>query len=107
VQQAPINYGSEQDIPDHLPRDYGSYHQLYRIDGELIAMGVIDILPNCVSSVYFMYDVRWEKFSLGKLSALREVTLAKEIYAAGAKDVRWLYMGKRAIFAHGLDIAKF
>jgi hypothetical protein len=31
-------------------------------------MGVIDILPNCVSSVYFIYDKAWEKFSLGKVA---------------------------------------
>ena len=31
-------------------------------------MSVIDILPNCVSSVYFMYDKNWERFSLGKVS---------------------------------------
>ena len=53
--------------PEHLPADYGAYHQLYRLDGQLIAMGVIDILPNCVSSVYFMYDKEWEKLSLGKV----------------------------------------
>lgn len=56
--------------PDHLPEKYGAYHQLYRLDGKLIAMGVIDILPNCVSSVYFMYEKEWEKFSLGKVSTV-------------------------------------
>lgn len=56
--------------PDHLPEKYGAYHQLYRLDGKLIAMGVIDILPNCVSSVYFMYEKEWERFSLGKVSIM-------------------------------------
>jgi arginine-tRNA-protein transferase len=32
----------------------GSYHQCYRLDGKLIAMGVLDLLPHCVSSVYLM-----------------------------------------------------
>ena len=64
-QLQPIKYESER--PDRLPADYGAYHQLYRLDGELIAMGVIDILPNCVSSVYFMYNKKWEKHSLGKV----------------------------------------
>jgi arginine-tRNA-protein transferase len=41
---------------------------MYRLDGELIAMGVIDILPACISSVYFIYDPRHEKFSLGKVN---------------------------------------
>lgn len=79
--------------PAHLPRQYGSYHQLYRLDGELVALGVIDILPGCVSSVYFMYDPRWEKYSLGKLSALREASLAKEIHDAGVSSMTALYMG--------------
>ncbi|KAL9104188.1 MAG: hypothetical protein Q9163_000840 [Psora crenata] len=66
----------------------GSYHQCYRLDGRLIAMGVLDLLPHCVSSVYLMYyvsfiqlpcsltNVRYhEDFSdwdFGKISALRE-----------------------------------
>lgn len=79
--------------PPHLPETYGSYHQLYRIDGKLIAVAVLDILPNCVSSVYFMYDKEWEQFSLGKLSALREVSLAYEINKAGAQEMNYLYMG--------------
>jgi len=52
---------------NYLPNNYGSYHQMYRLDGQLIAMGVIDILPNCVSSVYLMYDPCWQKHSLGKV----------------------------------------
>jgi arginine-tRNA-protein transferase len=40
---------------------------MYRLDGELVAVGVLDILPGCVSSVYFMYDAKWEKHSLGKV----------------------------------------
>ncbi|KAH8106110.1 arginine-tRNA-protein transferase [Cristinia sonorae] len=79
--------------PAHLPRQYGSYHQLYRLDGKLVAVGVIDILPTCVSSVYFMYEKEWEKLSLGKMSALREISLANEIRTAGALEMGFLYMG--------------
>lgn len=56
----------------------GSYHQCYRLDGNLIAMGVLDLLPHAVSSVYLIYDVEYEKYSFGKLSALREALLAQE-----------------------------
>lgn len=80
--------------PDHLPKKYGSYHQLYRLDGKLIAMAVLDILPYCVSSVYFMYDNAWGQFSFGKLSALREISLAREIYDAGISNMKFLYMGE-------------
>ncbi|KAL0949701.1 hypothetical protein HGRIS_009738 [Hohenbuehelia grisea] len=91
LKREPIPYPATP--PKHLPTHYGSYHQLYRLDGELIAMAVLDILPGCVSSVYFMYDKKWEKYSLGKLSAIREVTLAVEICEAGVPSVSSLYMG--------------
>ncbi|KAI0049645.1 hypothetical protein FA95DRAFT_1556740 [Auriscalpium vulgare] len=78
---------------DHLPTHYGLHHQMYRLDGRLIGMGIIDILPNCVSSVYFMWEAEFEKFSLGKLSALREISLAREIHNAGMLHMKYLYMG--------------
>ncbi|KAI0265192.1 arginine-tRNA-protein transferase [Gloeopeniophorella convolvens] len=91
LQREPIPYPSAP--PAHLPSHYGSYHQLYRLDGRLIGMSVIDILPSCVSSVYFMWEREYEKWSLGKLSALREITLAKELHDAGVPQLRHLYMG--------------
>ncbi|THV08686.1 hypothetical protein K435DRAFT_959219, partial [Dendrothele bispora CBS 962.96] len=87
----PIPYSTPP--PAHLPTRYGSYHQLYRLDGKLIAMAILDILPSCVSSVYFMYDNTWEEFSLGKLSAFREISLASELCAAGAPGLSYLYLG--------------
>jgi arginyl-tRNA---protein transferase len=38
-----------------------------RIDGELVAMSVLDILPGCLSGVYFMYKNKWEKCQFGKV----------------------------------------
>ncbi|KIY71463.1 hypothetical protein CYLTODRAFT_429499 [Cylindrobasidium torrendii FP15055 ss-10] len=87
----PIPYMHEP--PAHLPKQYGSYHQLYRLDGKLIAMSIVDILPSCVSSVYFVYDKSWENYSMGKLSALREISLAREIREAGVTSMGYLYLG--------------
>lgn len=56
----------------------GSHHHCYRLDGRLIAMAVLDLLPHAVSGVYFVYHQDFEKWSLGKLSALREAALALE-----------------------------
>ena len=56
----------------------GSFHQMYRLDGRLIAMGVLDLAPQAVSGVYFIYHSDFEKWSFGKLSALREAALAIE-----------------------------
>ena len=50
---------------------YGSFHQQYWLDGKIIAVGVIDILPYCVSSVYLYYDPDYSFLSLGVYSALR------------------------------------
>lgn len=51
----------------------GSYFQLYRLGQKLIAVGVVDILPKCLSSVYFFYDPEYAHFQLGKYSALQEI----------------------------------
>jgi len=47
------------------PQGYGSFHEQYWLDNELIAVGVIDILPSCISSVYFFYDPTYSQLSLG------------------------------------------
>lgn len=59
-------------------RRLGSFHQCYRLDGKLVAIGVLDLLPHCVSAVYFLYHESIHKFVPGKLGALREIALAKE-----------------------------
>jgi arginyl-tRNA---protein transferase len=60
-------------------RPTGTFHQLYRIDGVLIAIAVLDLLPNTVSSVYFIYDPEsMGKFGMGKVSAVREVAMCVE-----------------------------
>ncbi|CAF9910945.1 MAG: Arginyl-tRNA--protein transferase 1 [Alectoria fallacina] len=65
----------------------GSYHQCYRLDGKLIALGVLDLLHHCVSSVYLIYHEDVSDWNFGKLSALREISLALE------GDYQYYYMG--------------
>ncbi|XP_066585122.1 arginyl-tRNA--protein transferase 1-like [Prorops nasuta] len=48
-----------------LPEGYGSVHEQYWLDGKLIAIGVIDILPLYASSVYFFYKPDCSHLSLG------------------------------------------
>ncbi|TLD37058.1 Arginine-tRNA-protein transferase [Venturia nashicola] len=62
----------------HVTKKLGSFHQCYRLDGRLIAMAVLDLLPHCVSGVYFVYHSDFEQWSFGKISALREAALAFE-----------------------------
>lgn len=56
----------------------GSYHQCYRLDGKLVAVGVLDILPDCINSVCFFLLDEVRKHCLGKLSVLYEIALALE-----------------------------
>ncbi|RDA92251.1 hypothetical protein CP533_5738 [Ophiocordyceps camponoti-saundersi (nom. inval.)] len=72
---------------DGRRRRMGSYHQCYRIDGILVAVGVLDLLPDCVSSVYFFYHESIHRHAPGKLGALFEISLALE------DGYRWWYPG--------------
>ncbi|KAJ4190861.1 Arginyl-tRNA--protein transferase 1, variant 2 [Fusarium falciforme] len=68
-------------------RRLGSYHQCYRLDGKLVAIGVLDLLPECVSSVYFLYHESIHKWAPGKLGALYEIALSIE------EGYGWWYPG--------------
>ncbi|KAK5043310.1 Arginyl-tRNA--protein transferase 1 [Exophiala sideris] len=65
----------------------GSYHQCYRLDGKLVAVAVLDLLPHAVSSVYLFYDPEYQQWDFGKMSALREIALALEA------NYEYYYMG--------------
>ena len=72
---------------DGIQRQVGSYHQCYWLDGKLVAIGVLDLLPDAVSSVYFLYHESFHSHNPGKLSAMREIALARE------GGYRWWYPG--------------
>ncbi|KAJ4002717.1 Arginyl-tRNA--protein transferase 1 [Fusarium irregulare] len=73
--------------PDGHERRLGSYHHCYRLDGKLVAIGVLDLLPDCVSSVYFLYHESIHGHAPGKLGALYEIALAVE------EGYGWWYPG--------------
>lgn len=72
---------------DGKERQLGSFHQCYRLDGNLVAIGVLDLLPECVSAKYFLYHESIHKYQPGKLGALHEIALAAE------KGYRYWYSG--------------
>ena len=63
-------------------------HQKYFIDGHLVAVSVVDLLPECLSSVYFFYDPDYSHLTLGIFSALYEIYHARCIL-----HVPYYYMG--------------
>ncbi|XP_060027130.1 arginyl-tRNA--protein transferase 1 isoform X2 [Erinaceus europaeus] len=86
---SPLEAGSLPDGPDC---GYGSFHQQYWLDGKIIAVGVIDILPYCVSSVYLYYDPDYSFLSLGVYSALREIAFTRQLHQKSA-PLSYYYMG--------------
>lgn len=88
----------------HPRRDLpqGQYHQQYWLDGHtLIAVGVVDIVARCLSSVYLFYDPDYAFLDLGVLSALMEINFINELRVAfdrdgthdDTDDFRYYYMG--------------
>ena len=61
--------------------EYGSFHQLYRLDGKLVAVSLIDIVPKGIVSLYVWYSPEKEvsKYSLGVYSALKEIEFVREL----------------------------
>ncbi|KAH8418405.1 hypothetical protein KR222_008866 [Zaprionus bogoriensis] len=87
--KSPLKHEKPEDGPD---MGYGSFHQQYWLDGQLIAVGVIDILPGSVSSVYFFYDPDYSFLSLGTYGSLREIDLVQTI-AERVPALKCYYMG--------------
>lgn len=71
---------------DRLKR-LGPAHECYYYKNNLIAVAVVDILPSGISSVYFIWDPDYHKWSLGKLSALRELCITERL------NLGYYYMG--------------
>ncbi|XP_037915796.1 arginyl-tRNA--protein transferase 1 isoform X2 [Hermetia illucens] len=87
--RTPLEYQRTHDGPE---QGYGSFHQQYWLDDRLIAVGVIDILPYCVSSVYFFYDPDFNFLSLGTYGSLREVYLTDQL-SQRTPALKYYYMG--------------
>ena len=45
----------------------------HRIDGKLVAVGVVDILKTFFNSAYFIYDPEYSFLNLGVVGAIREL----------------------------------
>lgn len=73
---------------------YGSHHQHYLINDKfLFAVGVVDVLPHCLSSVYSFYDPYLsDALSLGKLTALYEIEWVKHALRF-RPELKYYYLG--------------
>lgn len=76
-----------RDGPRQKNKRIGPVHECYYLDNKLIAISVLDFLPNSVSSVYFIYDPDYAHLSLGTLLGLREVLMCHEL------SIPYYYLG--------------
>lgn len=72
----------------------GCYHMKYYFKGKLIAIGVVDIFPWCLSSVYFFYDPDpvYKKLGLGIVSSLKEIEWIKNKQRT-FQEFKYYYLG--------------
>jgi len=75
------------------PRFRGGYHMNHRIDGKLFAVGVVDITPRCLSSVYLFYDPDFGFLDPGHLCAIKEIEYIKMIADKYDPAFKYYYMG--------------
>lgn len=75
---------------------YGTVNQLYWMDGCLIGVGVIDVLPHTLISVYMYYDVARPvvgHLSLGVYAALQEIGYAQHLNKTQGANIAYYTMG--------------
>jgi len=85
---SPLMYETRQGV------ELGAFHQHYLVDGRIVAVAVLDILPQCLSSVYLYYDPKFwgSKLSPGTYSAIREIQLTQEL-GKQLPSLQYYYLG--------------
>lgn len=85
------------DAPRHDPKNYYAsfvqghgdfgFEVLYFDQNKLIAVDLIDILEEGISSVYCYYDPEYSSRSLGRYTLLQQIEFAKKL------NLKWIYLG--------------
>ncbi|OWA53710.1 Arginyl-tRNA--protein transferase 1 [Hypsibius exemplaris] len=77
--ESPLQYQSAAGQSPMDPPTLGSFHLHYILDGKLVGVDVLDVLPDCVTSVYFFYDPDYSYLSLGTYSVLKEIEMIRAL----------------------------
>lgn len=82
----------QNDVEDYIEGfllgEFPSLHELRYFDQEkLVGVGLIDILPNSISSAYFYHNPAWRPLSPGTFSMMCEIELAQRLH------LEYLYLG--------------
>lgn len=76
--------------PENL--EYGCYHMNWYLDNKLMAVGVLDILPECMSSVYFFFDPKYKPLQPGIIGSIYEIEWMQKLQKT-YEEFRWYYLG--------------
>ncbi|GCB61813.1 hypothetical protein scyTo_0012976 [Scyliorhinus torazame] len=81
-----------EDPADGPDTGYGSFIEQFLLDGKIIALGLLDILPEGINSQYLCYDPDYSSLSLGVYSALREIALTQRLNEKVPR-MKYYYLG--------------
>ena len=90
--ETPLPHVSRADDPSAPAVGYGSHHMQFRLDGRLIAVSAVDVLPRCLSSKYAFWDPDLSYLSLGKVTACKEIDWVKQA-SVESPNLKYYYMG--------------
>jgi arginyl-tRNA--protein-N-Asp/Glu arginylyltransferase len=71
---------------------YGSYHLQYILDGKIIAVSIVDLLPTGLNCMYHFYDTVYGFLSMGTYSAIHEIQWVQELNLYSSK-FEYYYLG--------------
>ena len=89
----PPNFFQTTPHPNIYPKKYGTYNFIHKIDGKIIAVGVWDILPTSLSSVYLYYDTDYSFLDLGVFTAVREIEYMRNFQKLVDPNFKYYMMG--------------
>jgi arginyl-tRNA---protein transferase len=82
------------------PDDQGIYpglggcHMYHRLDGKLIAVGVLDICTTTINSAYFLYDPDYRFLNIGIVGALVEMEYLRLIRQQYNPKLAYYHLGE-------------
>lgn len=76
------------------PQAMGTYHMYHRIDGKLVAFGVIDICRRFFNSAYFVYDPDYKFLNLGVVGAIREMEYMRMVKKRFNSELHFYQLGE-------------
>ena len=90
--ETPLAPVSRAEDPSAPSIGYGSHYMQFRIDGRLVAVSAVDVLPRCLSSKYAFWDPDLAHLSLGKVTACKEIEWVRRA-SVESPQLSYYYMG--------------